>query len=234
MALIKSTILSAIRGSINGTTFSQNKAGAYARNRSLVTNPNTAAQVNARTSFSGESAAWRELSAIAQDSWRLYAAGTPVTNRLGDTIYLSGMNMFMKTNGFRAVIALPRVNVAPTLLGLAQQPVFDGQPIIFDGNGTTPNEVGAWNYAAGVGSVNAGAVYAAWISNQVSLGTNFYKGPWNFIGTKAGNARETGTLNVPFEVVEDGAYYIRLRVLDELGRLAAPQIIGPIVAVTGI
>lgn len=229
MALFKSNMLSAIRGSVNGTVYSQNKSGAYMRNRSLVTNPNTASQVAARTGFAGAVTEWRLLSDANKDTWRLYAAGTPVTNRLGDTIYLSGANMYTKTNAFRQFLSLAQQAAAPALMGLAQQPVFTSLPTIYDSASAAPNTIDDYTYDAGLGSTAAGAQYAMWISNPVSLGVSFYKGPWNFAGVNLGSSR-TLPYTSPIAVGTAQVFFLKLRVMDEQGRLGAPQIIGPIVA----
>jgi hypothetical protein len=76
MALIKSTILSAIRGSINGTVFAQNKSGAYARNRTVPVNPNTTNQQAVRIALGQAAMAWKTLSAERRAAWDASAGST--------------------------------------------------------------------------------------------------------------------------------------------------------------
>ena len=87
------------RGSIGGTTFSRNRYGAYARKRVVPVNPRTSEQVRARTTFQAAVTAWRQLTDAQRAAWSNYAAQTPVQDKLGATIYLTGLQAFMSVQG---------------------------------------------------------------------------------------------------------------------------------------
>lgn len=99
MALIKSTaIVDSISGKIQGSVFAHNKGGAYIRGRGLVTNPQTAPQMNQRASFGGISQLWRGLTDAQRASWNQSTDDYPYQNRLGDLKTLSGFGLHQKLN----------------------------------------------------------------------------------------------------------------------------------------
>src|SRR5687767_3094985 len=104
MALIRSTLLSTIAGSIAGATFARNAGGSYMRSRTVPVNPNTPNQVLARGSFTTAATNYRLLTDLQQIAWKTYAQNTPRTNRLGETIHLSAIGEYMKLNAFRTFL----------------------------------------------------------------------------------------------------------------------------------
>lgn len=84
-------------GSHSGNTFSSNKGGAYVKRRTGGTNPRTATQTSARTRLALTSKYYTNtLSAAQQSAWRTFATTVPIVNRLGNTIFLSGQQMFSR------------------------------------------------------------------------------------------------------------------------------------------
>lgn len=222
MALIKSTILSAIRGSINGTTFSQNRYGAYARNRTVLANPNTGNQILARGSLATASQDWKTLDAGAQLSWTTYAAGTPVPNRLGDLVHMSGINAFVKTQAFLLFNSRGQQQTAPVTPGLAN-PIVAITATLLDTR--------AFTISAMTGGSNAAeAIYGWWISLPLSPGATFYKGPWTYCGSFTGDDRLTEQ-TTPIFPVEDQLYKVRLRYLDAANKLSI-EFISDVIVVT--
>jgi hypothetical protein len=86
MALIRfGNGVSEIRGSIAGTTFSRNRAGAVARNRIKPINPNTQQQADVRYLFATIAAQFADLNQAQKDVWTDFAAAlTFWRNRLGE------------------------------------------------------------------------------------------------------------------------------------------------------
>jgi hypothetical protein len=86
-------------GSIAGTTFSHNRAGQYTRNRRMPCQPvGSGRRGTVRTNFAAASAAWAGIGATLQLSWNNYAAGKPYTDALGQSIKLTGHQMFVAIN----------------------------------------------------------------------------------------------------------------------------------------
>jgi hypothetical protein len=97
-------------GSQANTTASKNRAGQYYRNRRSPVQPvGTGRRAFIRSSFGSASGAWAALDPAAQAAWNTFAAGHPVTDRLGQAITLTGHQMFVGvgTQSLNVGIGLP-------------------------------------------------------------------------------------------------------------------------------
>lgn len=101
MAIFKS-ILGTVSGKSGNIIFSRNKGGQYFKEFKVPTNPATALQIAVRQIRSQTSKAWAALSQSTKDRWNSFAEDNPITNRLGDPIYLSGFGWYQKA-GFNFV-----------------------------------------------------------------------------------------------------------------------------------
>lgn len=120
MALVVHPEGTQVSGSIGGTTFSHNRFGAYKRNRSIPVNPNTDLQVAVRNAVRSLSIAWQTiLTQVQRDAWELYADNVPWMNRLGQSVLLTGLNMYVRSNTPRVQNGIARVDAAPTTFNLA-------------------------------------------------------------------------------------------------------------------
>lgn len=121
MALIKlgAGVLQ-ISGSIGGTTFARNRSGSYIRQRTIPVNPNSPRQLAARNNIQALTQSWNaNLTPAQRQGWGLYADHVNVLNRLGETISLSGYNMFIRSNAILLGAGLSGVNDAPIIFELA-------------------------------------------------------------------------------------------------------------------
>lgn len=83
-------------GSLAGQTASHNRAGQYLRNRRAPVQPvGTGRRAFVRANFAAASKAWAGLSAATQASWIAYANSHPITDALGQSITLTGQQMFV-------------------------------------------------------------------------------------------------------------------------------------------
>lgn len=83
-------------GSYAGMTSSHNRAGQYLRNRRAPVQPvGTGRRAFVRSAFGAASTAWSALTAAAQASWIAYAAAHPITDSLGQSITLTGHQMYV-------------------------------------------------------------------------------------------------------------------------------------------
>jgi hypothetical protein len=107
-------------GSQAGTTASHNRAGQYFRNRRAPVQPvGTGRRSFVRGAFSASSSAWAALSLANQAAWNSYAAGHPITDSLGQSITLTGHQMFVGVatslqNVDEAIPTVPPVSSATT------------------------------------------------------------------------------------------------------------------------
>jgi hypothetical protein len=111
--LIRTGFGGQLSGSVGGVVASHNKGGQYLRNRSIPTNPNSGQQQRARNDFASASIGWRALTTLQRSAWESYAAQTPVLNRLGESITISGFNMYVRTNSFRLQCGATVLAAAP-------------------------------------------------------------------------------------------------------------------------
>lgn len=105
-----------IRGSIGGTTFSRNQGGNYARARTKPINQRSWRQTARRCTISECGRHWWDTLTVAQrTAWNTYAEETSWTNRLGQTISISGMAAFVRTNTYlRSALEDMRAAAPPT------------------------------------------------------------------------------------------------------------------------
>lgn len=100
-------------GSIAGTTYSHNRAGQYIRNRRTPVVPTrTARQSTIRNQFKNSSSQWSSLTPSQMAAWTAFAAMHPVTDSLGQSVVLTGHQMFVACstslqNAGQTIIATP-------------------------------------------------------------------------------------------------------------------------------
>jgi hypothetical protein len=83
-------------GSIADRTHSHNRAGQYTRNRRSPVQPiGTGRRAFIRSAFGAASAAWAGLTNEQQEAWIAFANSHPTTDSLGQTIILTGHQMFV-------------------------------------------------------------------------------------------------------------------------------------------
>jgi len=86
-------------GSLAGTTYSHNRAGQYMRNRRMPCQPvGTGRRGVVRAAFGAASGAWAALTGAVQAAWTAYAAGHPYVDSLGQSIKLTGHQMYVAIN----------------------------------------------------------------------------------------------------------------------------------------
>lgn len=84
-------------GSHGGNTFARNKGGSYLKRKPHGTNPRSTQQLVARSRMNHVGKYYSfTLSDADRATWRAYAAANSVVNRLGNTVFLSGHQMFCR------------------------------------------------------------------------------------------------------------------------------------------
>jgi hypothetical protein len=88
------------RGKQNGIVYSKNKFGPYVRRKVTPANPQSTAQVAVRNTFSSLSKAWSNtLNATQRAAWTAFAAVYPRRDIFGNSVTLTGANMYIALNG---------------------------------------------------------------------------------------------------------------------------------------
>lgn len=107
-----------ISGSVGATVFSHNRYGAYSRQRTIPTNPQTEYQQAIRSILSACSSAWKALAVEDKVAWEAWAATNPIIDRLGaqqvlapNVAYISLNHRILQAGG--TPIDVPPVTDAP-------------------------------------------------------------------------------------------------------------------------
>lgn len=116
--LLFTAVVADMRNKLNGTVFSKNRYGAYARTKVTPVNPQSVAQQAARNTLSTNSAAWRGLTEAQRASWTGAAPQFPFSDIYGNSKILSGQALYVKLNGNLSGIGVAPLTVAPSPVGL--------------------------------------------------------------------------------------------------------------------
>ena len=218
--LFKPLIGAELSGSIGGITASHNKGGAYFRNRVVPVNPATPAQGIVRQLMGNLAARWSGLLTPSErDAWDEYALNVPLLNRLGESVSVTGLNMYQRTNIPREQNGLDRVDIAPTVFNLGD---FTA-PTIASISGFTVLNL---NFNVTDDWVSEdGAAMLLYGSRQQNESILFFKGPYNRYGTQllgdSGSPPSSPFTGVhPFSVAEGNKGFLKISVTRADGRLS--------------
>jgi hypothetical protein len=211
-------------GSIGGVTFSHNAFGAYTRARTKPVNPNTSAQNAIRAAMRTLTTAWQGLSSANKAQWAAYAAAIPWTNKVGDTVKLTPLDMYVRSNSARLYNAVTRVDTGPATLTLPDTPAG----VVPTGTASTQHISIAFDNTA-AWAAEAGGYMFIQLGGPKSPGVTFFNGPFRSIGKVAGSATPP-TSPVVLTVTGFGfqatqALWLRVRAARADGRLSAPLLI---------
>lgn len=141
-------------GSIAGNTHARNRYGNYIRARTKPINPNTDNQVAVRSALTLLVERWSETLTTAQrTAWNLYGASVSMKNKLGEAVFLTGFNHYIRSNSWLARLALTIVDAGPTVFTLPDKdPTFaitaseatQKISVTFDNTMDWASETGAW------------------------------------------------------------------------------------------
>ena len=185
-----SQVYSQASGSIGGVTYSHNRSGLYTRSRVTPVNPSSTQQQYVRNAFSYLADRWvNGLLQTQRDSWDLYASNVPVTDKMGQSIYLTGMNQYIRSNTIRQQLN--------NLVGSTAFSLIDDGPNIFTLADTDPNATLTLT-APTTGSLafndsmdwcsEDGAIFALYIGKPQNPGIKFYVNPYRIGAAVIGSA----------------------------------------------
>lgn len=170
MALIKfGMMMSDARGKLGGQVFTKTRSGATVRTKVTPTNPQTAAQQNARAILGNLSASWRTLSEEQRNGWISAVDGFTRTNIFGDTYNPSGKNLFVGLNSNLATVGKPVIETPPVPVEL---PSYVLESVAISGN-TEEIELG---FSGTIPNLHFSVVYQA--SKPSSAGRNNFSGQY--------------------------------------------------------
>jgi len=118
MAKVKfSALISEMRNKLNGSVFARNRGGAYLRNKVTPTNPQTIAQVQARSLLTSFSQSWRSLTEEQRAAWSSVVNQWARTDVFGDVVQPSGSALYIRLNINISLAGGSVLNTPPTPIG---------------------------------------------------------------------------------------------------------------------
>lgn len=237
-----SPVYSAVSGSVAGLTYSHNRFGMYTRSRSVPVNPASTLQVFARTAFADAAAEWSMgLSEAQRLGWRNYAAATSWVDALGETVQLTGQQMFSRQYSLASMaFALGGTfsDFAVGFWGFQEGPVTAGLPTPPAVGGVTIETDAGPPITETLGGITVAADHhlLVFLSRPQPATVTFFRGPYvlSAYATGATVATDVGDATVsPYGLVvgapQDGQLiWGYARVVDPEGRVSTRARFGPI------
>lgn len=213
--LFTSQVIASASGSAGGLTASRNRYGMYFRARVVPVDPSSIQQQFARAFFRTAATSWKNLTDVQRDGWETYADNTPMQNKLGQTVTLTGFAQYVRTNSFSLSVGLGAFLDAPTVFGL---PAYT-PPTIDVITGTTLTVA----FTVADEWVNeVGGALSIQVSRPVSPSVNFFKGPFRKTGLVLGDVTTPPTspaaLTSQFTYTAGQKCFCRFRVMRADGR----------------
>ena len=219
--LYKSNLLAQASGSLDGTVFSHNRFGRYTRNGSRPVNPLSERQALIRAQFTAVASRWESTLTQAQrDAWDVYAANIPTTNKLGDEIFLTGFNHYIRSNTAIQQASGTIVDDGPTDLTL---PAQDGTVVVTASEATQLLSVAFDDTLDWLDE--SGGFMTVFMGLPAPASHQFFGGPYRFAASIAGDdtvpPTTPETMAAPFVFAAGQKLWIRTRILRVDGRISS-------------
>ncbi len=214
-------IIGALSGRLGGMVGSRNRYGTYLRQGSIPVNPNSPDQQFIRATFQSVVNAWSAvLTAPQRAAWDVYAANIVMKNKLGEDIFITGFNHYIRSNVPLIQAGEARVDDGPIVLSL---PEADETFAITASEATQLVSVTFDNTLAWANEDNAHLLVQCGLPRPVTQ--NFFNGPYRFMDTVAGNATTAptspATMTAPFTIAAGQQITCRARILRADARLSS-------------
>lgn len=205
-------------GSIGGTTYARNRFGNYSRSRTKPVNPSSTAQNLIRSSMAYLSQYWSaNLTDEERGKWATYAAAVPGLNRLGESVYYTGLNQFLRSNIVRVMTGDAVIDAGPTTLSLPEQ-----DPSMSATFTTSTQKIGI-TYDEDLPWASEVGARMLIFQGQPQIATrNFFKGPWKYAGEIISTDSSPKDLDAVFPIVTDQKIWVYGRIQRADGRLSNP------------
>jgi hypothetical protein len=214
-------------GSIAGTTFARNRAGNYARARTVPVNSRSSRQTAARLILAMLAEYWHEsnMDDTKRGQWQAYALAIAWNNRFGDSMHLSGFNHFLRSNAARLAAGGVIIEDGPSALSLPLVPT----DTVASGSESTQKLSIAFDNAQDWAS-EVGAFLSVEMGTPREPSRNFFNGPWRYAGSIAGAASPPSTpadLDAPFALTEDQKVWTRIKIIRADGGVSNSFLLDP-------
>lgn len=207
-------------GSIGGQTHARNRFGNYVRARTKPVNPNTARQQSVRSALIAIVARWgQNLTAAQRSQWDTYAANIAWQNKLGETVKLTGFNMYVRSNTALAAAGIVPQDDGPAILAL---PGGDNTLAVTASETTQLLSVSFDDTFEWLDEDDGALIVSMGLPQSATR--EFFNGPWRIAGTVAGSSTvpptTPQTFAGPYAFQETQLVYIRARIIRADGRVS--------------
>jgi len=118
--LVKGLLATEMSGSLAGITASHGRGGQYFRARARPVNPSSSFQQTVRAIFGNLASAWvATLTGALRSAWDSYGDSVEVTDRMGESRKLTGLNWYIAMNTPRMQAGGARLDAAPIIYSMA-------------------------------------------------------------------------------------------------------------------
>lgn len=212
--VVLSPLLASASGSVGTVVASRNAHGQFWRTRVTPAFSSTPLRFLTLRRFRVILRAWRDTLTPAQrSSWNRYAAGMHETNRLGESIRISGQNWFARCNLVRTRASLPQIHDAPEIAEAAEMGITFWKVIALPSNVQY-----SWPFGEAWRS-EPGAVMYFYISPEYPASIRAFKPPCNYLASRPAIGPSLGTIPLGPPGTVGAVRFIRYRVQRLDGRL---------------
>lgn len=215
MAIVKyGPLVSEVRGSIGGTTFTAGRFGNVVRQRRSPIHAPTVRRHTYKSLFATVIAHWvSTLNQGQRDAWDTLAAATDFTNSLGETYHPTGLNLYVRSNVLLLKIDGTRQDTAPAT-AVGDHMLMEYQYVDLTGL-----------QARRQAPPTAAHTVAFWLSLPASPSVKFYVSPWLLITYKTTDALAAWQTIFDIDLlVHHQRYFLRDRGIYTDGKITAPYI----------
>lgn len=205
-------------GKQGGVVFAHNRGGPYVRNRGIPVNPNTDRQAAVRTAVRNLSIFWETTLTQAQrDGWDVYASNVTWTNRLGQSIHLTGLNHFVRCNTQKTVSGIARIDLAPAI-----QDIGDAEDALSCTASEATQDLTIDGNPAGPWLVEALGWQFYYLGLPQNASRKFFGGPYRFVTATPGAGPPPFPIVIasPWPFQEGQRLWLRSRIQRGDGRLS--------------
>lgn len=211
-----------LSGSIAGNTFARNRSGFYVRHRTHPINPNTDRQVAVKASMAFITERWAQtLTGVQRAAWNLYASNVAMKNRLGESIFLTGFNHYIRSNVIRKMTAQAILDAGPVVFELPEQ-----DPTLAITATEAAQTIDVTADAALPWAIETGGLLFEFQGSPQNAQRNFFGGPWRLmgvlVGVDPGGPAVPHTRPVQFAIGELQHQWAYCRISRADGRLSEP------------
>lgn len=223
--LYRGVMITDLSGKIDGAVASHNRGGPYFRDHVIPVDPETARQVNCRETLMDLWDAWvNEVTEPQRQAWTRYAASRTRSSRIGTKRRLIGWTEYCRQH-YWAFQSNQQLGTSFFPVGNPpHEPPNYGETPYCTFFGTT--QIDLWFSNGYPWTLNSNSGMLLYVSQQIALTRNFYKGPYQLIGEVHGNDGDPpvapARFDLPYELSPDRRVFYRVCYFSENEQRAGP------------